>query len=226
MAKEIPVVNPRVHDEEVCNLKNQDSLKLWTKPHMSYINAYRSHSVGGQGLVLAIPKDQNQELLDAFESGRDTWVEVEKKQGALVFRGFHLTQDHLDRELAKKRVDFAEEIRKPYRPKATMKAWLRTIGDSPFEEGMTLYLVSRSRDFYIENLGHPVSFTSHQLDQTTHLTDGNTAKIKIIRADLSGYDASAVVIANHTNRSQILEDGFFKKHHTAEIVVTFNLRAQ
>ena len=226
MAKEIPVVNPRVHDEEVGKLKHKDRLKLWTKSHMGYINAYRSHSVGGQGLVLAIPKDQNQELLDAFESGRDTWIQVEKKEGSLVFRGFHLTQEHLDRELAKKRFDFAEEIRKPYRPKATMKAWLRTIGDSPFEEGMTLNLVSQSRDFYIENLGNPVSFKSDLLEQTTQLTEGNTAKVKIIRADLSGYDASAVVIANHTNRSQVLEDGILKNHHTAEIVVAFALRAQ
>ena len=226
MTNEIPVVNPRVHDEEIGKLKHKDSLKLWTKSHMSYINAYRSHSVGGQGLVLAIPKDQNQELLDAFESGRATWVEVEKRKGSLVFRGFHLTQEHLDRELAKKRLDFAEEIRKPYRPKATMKAWLRTIGDSPFEEGMTLDLLSQSRDFYVENLGYPVSFKSNELGQTTHLTDGNTAKIKIIRADLSGYDASAVVIANHTNRSQVLEDGILKTHHTAEIVVTFTPRAQ
>src|SRR5690606_29659216 len=186
-------------------LKRNLSLKLWTKNHMTHINAYRSHSVGGQGLVLAIPKDENQELLEAFESGRKTWVEVERVGGEFRFRAFHLTQEHLDKELDKERSEFAAEISKPYRPRATVKAWLRTIGDFSFEEGMVLSLVPESRDFYVKNLGHPVSFVSDELKQTTYLTDGKTAKVKIIRAVLSGYDASAVVIAPYSNRSLIQE---------------------
>ncbi|MCD7098997.1 hypothetical protein [Stenotrophomonas sp. MMGLT7] len=224
MTKEIAVVNPRVHDDELGKLRKNLSLKLWTKPHMSHINAYRSHSVGGQGLVLVIPKDENQELLEAFESGRDTWIQVERVDSEIRFRAFHLTQEYLDKELDEKRSEFAEEIRKPYRPRTSIKAWLRTIGDLPFEEGMVLSLVPESRDFYIRNLGHPVSFVSDRLKQTTHLTDGKTAKAKIIRAALSGYDASAVVMAQYSNRSLIQEDGVLKHHHVAEAVVTFTPR--
>lgn len=226
MTREIPVVNPRVHDDELGKLKRNLSLKLWTKNHMTHINAYRSHSVGGQGLVLAIPKDENQELLEAFESGRETWVEVERVGGEFRFRAFHLTQEHLDKELDKERSEFAAEISKPYRPRASVKAWLRTIGDFPFEEGMVLSLVPESRDFYVKNLGHPVSFVSDELKQTTYLTDGRTAKVKIIRAVLSGYDASAVVIAPYSNRSLIQENGVLKHHHVAEVIVNFIPRAE
>ena len=55
---EIAINNPRVHDDELAKVKKNDcALRLWTQPHMSHINAYRSHSIGGQGLVLAIPKE-------------------------------------------------------------------------------------------------------------------------------------------------------------------------
>lgn len=225
MTREIPVVNPRVHSEELEEMTSDHFLKLWTMPHMSYINAYRSNSVGGQGLVLAIPKDENKELLDAVESGRPTWVEVERADGEISFRAFHLTQEHLARELDQKRFAFAEAISKPYRPRSPIKAWLLTIGEAPFVEGMVFHLVRASRESYIQSLGHPVSFVSDSLKQTTHLTDGKTVKVKIIRAALSGYDASAAVVAQYSNRSLIQEDGVFKPHHVAETVVTFSPRA-
>lgn len=55
MTTEIQIVNARVHEDELSKMRGDSdkTLKLWTKPHMSHLNAYRSHSIGGEGLVLA-----------------------------------------------------------------------------------------------------------------------------------------------------------------------------
>ena len=219
MAIELPVVNPKIHDDELEKLRSNTSLKLWTKPHMSHINAYRSNSVGGQGLVLAIPKTENQALVAALDSERETWIEVEITGGEVRFRAFHLTQEYLDSESAQRRAEFLENISKPYHPRKTAKAWLRTIGDTPFEEGMILHLAPRTREYYIQSLGYPVSFTSDKLEQPANITS-ETQSRKIIRAALSGYDAYATVVLTHTG-SLILQNGVSGRNQTAEAVISF-----
>jgi hypothetical protein len=219
MANELPIANVLVHDDELSNLKDNVALKLWTKPHMSHINAYRSNSVGGQGLVLAIPKSDNEALVKSLEGGRETWIEVEGIGGEVRFRAFHLTQEHVDRESDAKRSEFLEDISKPYHPRTTTKAWLRTIADTPFEEGMTLELIRRTKEQYIQNLGHPVSFASERLDRPAHVIAGAPSR-KIIRAALSGYDASATVVLTHTG-ALISQGGVSGRNQTAQVVISF-----
>lgn len=219
---EIAINNPRVHDDELVKVKKNDRcLRLWTQSHMSHINAYRSHSVGGQGLVLAIPKDDNSELVEAFASGRDTWVEVVTGNNGIEFRGHHVSQEELERSLQKDRDDFLHEISKPYHPKKEMKAYAKTIGALPFQAGMILHLTPSEKESYIKTLGYPVSFICNALAQPILLTHGKTTTKKVIRAILTGYSASALVVLPYSNKSLILDDGEFKNHHGAEITITF-----
>ena len=219
MTIEIPVVNPKIHDDELERLGHNISLKLWTKPHMSHINAYRSNSLGGQGLVLAIPKIENQALVSALDSGRETWIEVETTEDKVRFRGIHLTQEFIDSKSNEKKAEFLEVISKPYHPRKTTKAWLRTIGDTPFEEGMILILVPESKEYYIQNLGYPVSFISDKLSRPAHVTSATPSK-KIIRAALSGYAACATVVLTHTG-ALIRLNGISGRNQTAEAVISF-----
>lgn len=222
---EISINNPRVHDDELAKIKKNDrTLKLWTQSHMSHINAYRGHSIGGQGLVLAIPKNENIDLVEALESGRETWVEVIARSYGVEFRGYHVSQEELDRSLQKERNDFLQEISKPYHPKKEMKAYAKTVGDMPFRAGMILELIPSDEDSYIRTLGHPVSFVCSDLQQPILLTHGKTTTKKIIRAILTGYGASALVVLPYSNKSLILDDGELKNHHGAEIAVSFTLR--
>ncbi len=224
---EIAINNPRIHDDELAKVKKNDRvLKLWTQPHMSHINAYRSHSIGGQGLVLAIPKDENSELVEAFSSGRDTWVEVVAGNNGLEFRGHHVSQDELDRSLQKDRDDFFQEISKPYHPKKEMKAYAKTIGDLPFQAGMILALIPSDKESYARTLGYPVNFFCSELAQPIVLTHGKTTTKKVIRAILTGYSASALVVLPYSNKSLILDDGELKNHHGAEIAITFTMQKQ
>ena len=234
MTTEIQIVNPRVHEDELAKMRGDSdkTLKLWTKPHMSHLNAYRSHSIGGQGQVLAIPKEENPELVAAFDSGRETWIEVKRKGKEYTFHAFHLTQEFLDAELDQARRDFAEVISKPYTPRAPYKpgggfrAWLRTIGDLPFETGMEFRLVPEPREYYVQNLGHPVVFVCDNLQQPIHLTQGKAANEKIIRAVLSGYEVTAVAELVSSNRSLIPHEGALMHHHNTEAVFSFTLKEQ
>ena len=221
---EFEINNPRIHEDELSKLKRDPRLKLWTQPHMSHINAYRSHSVGGQGLVLAVPKDENPELLKAIESGRETWIEVLRSDAGVEFRGRHTTQEAIDHVLESKRKDFYQEISKPYHPKKDMKAYVKTIGDLPFQEEMALKLVPDDKEFYVKTLGYPVSFICSTLTQTIQLTHGKTTTTKVIRALLTGYDVSAIVVSPYANKSLILDNGILKKRHGAEVVVSFTLQ--
>ena len=224
---EIEINNPRVHDDELAKVRKNDcALRLWTQPHMSHINAYRSHSIGGQGLVLAIPKDENSELLEAFMSGRDTWVEVITGNNGVEFRGHHVSQEELEHHLQKDRENFLQEISKPYHPKKEMKAYAKTIGDLPFQAGMILELVPSDKDSYTKTLGYPVSFICKNLAQPIQLTHGKTTTNKVIRAILTGYSASALVILPYSNKSLILDNGELKNHHGAEIAITFTMPKQ
>jgi len=188
---------------------------------MGYINAYRSHSVGGQGLVLAIPKEENQELVKAYESGRETWIEVLLESGESKFLGHHVSQEELEISQQREQDTFLQEISKPYHPKKEMKAYAKTIGDLPFQEGMSLVLLPSDKMSYAKTLGYPVVFNCSELPQQVLLTQGKTTSTKIIRAVLTGYDVSALVIAPYSNKSLILDNGELKKHHGAEILVSF-----
>lgn len=222
MTIEIQIVNPHVHDDEIRKMRKNVQLKLWTKPHMSHINAYRSHSIGGEGLILAIPKDENLELVRALESGLDTWIEVEHVGDEVRFRGFQVTQEVLDQEKAEDRVKFAEGISKPYRPRTSLPGWVQTLGDLPLQEGMVLTLIPESRDFYVQNLGFPVSFRCRMLQQSIRLT--RTSE-KIIRAVLTGYEVTGVVGAQHRSNTSQMESGVMKCRHVADAVFSFTLRS-
>lgn len=215
------LVNPKVYDSELAKMTRVRRLRLWTRPHMSHINAYRNKSVGGQGLVLAIPKEENVKLVVALDSGRDTWVEVVKDAYGHRFIAHHKTPMEFDQERKDEKDRFSEQIGRPYHPRKPMKAYCRTIGNMPFQEGMVLKLVADRRESYVDTLGYPVSFVCDDLRQKIMLTAGKAATVKVIRAVLSGYDVSAVVVSPYSNRSLVLDDGDLKHHHGAEVSVSF-----
>ena len=86
LPKEVRVVNPLVHDDELALMQNS-WLKLWTRPDYSHIYAYRSHTIAPHGRVLDIPKALNPELLSALDAcGVHLWFEFLRRGSDFIIR--------------------------------------------------------------------------------------------------------------------------------------------
>jgi hypothetical protein len=58
-----------------------DAIKLWARPELDFINAYRPGTTGGQGKIGTLLKAENPRLASALAEGLPAWIEVSGIEG-------------------------------------------------------------------------------------------------------------------------------------------------
>src|SRR5690606_16054359 len=131
-----------------------------------------------------------------------------------------------EREQAQHRQQFLNDIRKPYKPKSTLKAWVRTIGEKPLPLSTTMSLVDQPIDSYERHGIDAIQFVSYSFDQPISIYGDAAYATKIIRASLSGFQVTATVITSIEKPQWLNASPTFAgiKTYPAEVEVSYQPR--
>ncbi|MGR2664269.1 hypothetical protein ACUXVY_22000 [Chromobacterium haemolyticum] len=61
---------------ELLLCKPNDKIRLWSKSHLDFVNAYRPGTLGGDGLVFSMLKSENINIAEIVDSGDWVWAEI------------------------------------------------------------------------------------------------------------------------------------------------------
>ncbi|CAM5220364.1 hypothetical protein CDEF62S_00633 [Castellaniella defragrans] len=234
MPNVVLINEPRYQDGALEELSDGVLLSLWTKPDLRQINAYARGSIGGQGLAFSTFKDLNPELAAAMDDGlkpvaqacRDENGQVRIK--AIWPTELEIKADRLQREheIAQHKQKFLNDIRKPYKPKSTLKAWVRTTGDKPLPMSTTMSLVDHPIDSYEKHGTDAIQFVADGFGQPISIYGDKAYATKIIRASLSGFRVTATVITSIEKPQWLNASPTFAgiKTYPAEVEVSYHSR--
>ncbi|MFT0532426.1 hypothetical protein ACMHYJ_06265 [Castellaniella hirudinis] len=225
---------PRYQDGVLEDLSDGMLLSLWTKPDLRQINAYVRGSIGGQGLAFSTFKDQNPVLATAMEGGLRPVAQVcRNANGQIHIEAIWPTEQEIEaerlqreHEIAEHRRQFLNDIRKPYKPKSTLKAWVRTTGDKPLPLSMTMSLVDQPIGSYEKHGSDAIQFVADGFDQPISIYGDKAYATKIIRASLSGFRVTATVITSIEKPQWLNASPTFEgiKTYPAEVEVSYHSR--
>jgi len=189
-----------VFHDQLRECEEGDSFTLWTKPGAELIYAYRDGTIGGQGKVVTISKHDNPKLVEMMDAGWLVDLTLIAKGDRLKFQ---LSADPPDppevvaeREaayLAHERQKARALLTSPYRPvKRELSVQIRSREGRRFHVGESMLLPFRTLDQRLEKLTYDVRFVGES--GTVGWVIGNTeTRQRILRAQFSGYEISAVV---------------------------------
>lgn len=194
-----------VFHDQLDECEEGDEFTLWTRPEAPLIYAYRDGTIGGHGKVVTISKLDNPKLVEMMDAG---WlVDLTLLQKGERLR-FQLTAEPPDPpELAAEKAaayeaSLREEVRalltRPYRPvKRELSVQVRSREGRKFKIGESMSLPLRTLDQRLEKQAYDVRFVGES--GTVGWVIGSTdLRQRILRAQFSGYEISAVVTSMET----------------------------
>lgn len=165
-----------------------ESLQLWTKPGLDFINAYVPGTVGGQGRAFQLMKADHPTITSTLQSGRRTWLEVTAvKDGA-----YHLSakcdseQDVLDRFKAAR----AHREQLLDAPPKTLKPIAITVESrmpTRLQEGFVLPFIDEPKENYLRQSTLSVEFVVPEILRVATIRKPSSAVEKILQAHFNGY---------------------------------------
>ncbi|WP_306393340.1 hypothetical protein [Telluria beijingensis] len=218
-----------VFHDQLHECEEGDEFTLWTRPEAPLIYAYRDGTIGGQGKVVAISKLDNPKLVEMMDAG---WlVDLTLLQKGERLR-FQLTAEPPDPpEVAAKKAaayeaSLRDEVRalltRPYRPvKRELSVQVRSREGRKFRVGESMSLPLRTLDQRLEKHAYDVRFVGES--GTVGWVIGNTElRQRILRAQFSGYEISAVVTAVWAEPAYCGSDAPFSREEQCTATVFFN----
>lgn len=177
-----------------------ESFTLWTRPEAPLIYAYRDGTIGGQGKVVTINKMDNPELVKMMDAGWVVDLTLIQKGERLKFQ---LTADPPEPPelVAEKAAAYEAALRKevrmlltsPYRPvKRELSVQVRSREGRRFRVGESMSLPLRTLDQRLEKQPYEVRFVG-ETGTVGWVTGSTELRQRILRAQFSGYEISAVV---------------------------------
>ena len=188
-----------VFHDQLRECEEGDSFTLWTRPEVDLIYAYRSGTVGGQGKVVTIHKQENPKLVQMLDVGWSVDLTLIKKGPVLKFQ---LTADPpevvAERAAANKKI-LREEARailtRSYRPaKRELSVQVRSREGRKFRVGETMSMPVKPIEKHLEELIYDFRLVgeSGTVGWVCAVTE---IRQRILRAHFNGYQISGVVTA-------------------------------
>lgn len=218
-----------VFHDKLRECEEGDSLTLWTRPGAQLIYAYRDGTINGRGKVVTISKLDNPKLVEMINAG---WM----VDLTLILKGdrlrFELAAEPPEppEVAAKRAAAFREqEIEKarklltsPYRPvKREFSVQIRSREGRRFYVGESMSLPLRTLEQRLERLTYDVRFVGES--GTVGWVIGNAEpRERILRAQFSGYEISAVVTAVWAEPAYCGSDPPFRREEQCTATVFFN----
>jgi hypothetical protein len=218
-----------VFHDQLHDCEEGDTFALWTRPDADLIYAYRNGTTGGGGKVVTISKRDNPKLVEMLNMGWAAELTLIQKGERLRFE---LSADPPDppevaaEKAAALKSTLRDQVRKlltsPYRPvKRELSVQIRSREGRRFQVGESMSLPLRPLEKYVDEMSYDVRFVGES--GTVGWVIGNTEpRQRILRAQFSGYEISAVVNAVAESPAWCGYEGNFYKEEQCTATVFFN----